>query len=144
MAKTHEKWHRSTQICNYYRKMNKLNPWPPKPLNIDIGQSFTTSGSIESFKKIVPQQHYFCQFSRRTKVNKEAQYGHVIQPPTYKARRLFSNQQRFPRKSDIGDIFAHHLIYHLIILSDFEGSPILGVFLSGFLDQHWFRCLTSK
>ena len=40
LAKTHEKWHRSTQICNYYPKMKKLNQWPPKPLNIDIGQSF--------------------------------------------------------------------------------------------------------
>ena len=38
-------------VSNYCPKSKKLNPWPPKPLNIDIGQSFPTSGSIESFKK---------------------------------------------------------------------------------------------
>ena len=35
-------------VSNYCPKSKKLNPWPPKPLNIDIGQSFPTSGSIES------------------------------------------------------------------------------------------------
>ena len=49
-------------VSNYCPKSKKLNPWLPKPLNIDIGQSFPTIGSIESLKKIVPQQHYFCQF----------------------------------------------------------------------------------
>ena len=38
-------------VSNYCPKLKKLNPSPPKPLNIDIGQSFPTSGSIESFKK---------------------------------------------------------------------------------------------
>ena len=38
-------------VSNYCPKSKKLNPSPPKPLNIDIGQSFPTSGSIESFKK---------------------------------------------------------------------------------------------
>ena len=27
-------------MSNYCPKSKKLNPWPPKPLNIDIGQSF--------------------------------------------------------------------------------------------------------
>ena len=38
-------------VSNSCPKSKKINPWPPKPLNIDIGQSFPTSGSIESFKK---------------------------------------------------------------------------------------------
>ena len=38
-------------VSNYCPKSKKLNPWPPKQLNIDIGQSFPTSGYIESFKK---------------------------------------------------------------------------------------------
>ena len=38
-------------MSNYCPKSKKLNPWPSKPLNIDIGQSFPTSGSIESLKK---------------------------------------------------------------------------------------------
>ena len=38
-------------VSNYCPKSKNLNPWPPKPLNIDIGQSFPTSGSNESFKK---------------------------------------------------------------------------------------------
>ena len=38
-------------MSNYCPKSKKLNPWPPKPRNIDIGQSFPTSGSIESLKK---------------------------------------------------------------------------------------------
>ena len=29
-------------VSNYCPKSKKLNPWPPKPLNIDIGQSFPT------------------------------------------------------------------------------------------------------
>ena len=58
-TKKHGKYH---YVSNYCTKSKKLNPWPPKPLNIDTGQSFPTIGSIESLKKIVPQQHYFCQF----------------------------------------------------------------------------------
>ena len=50
-------WRSSVQEMLAHLK--KLNPWPPKPPNVDIGQSFPTSGSIESLKKIVPQQHYF-------------------------------------------------------------------------------------
>ena len=38
-------------VSNYCPKSKKLNPSPPKPLNIDIGQSFPTSRSIESFLK---------------------------------------------------------------------------------------------
>ena len=38
-------------VSNYCPKSKKLNPSPPKPRNIDIGQSFPTSGSIESLKK---------------------------------------------------------------------------------------------
>ena len=38
-------------VSNYCPKSKKLIPLPPKPLNIDIGQSFPTSGSIESLKK---------------------------------------------------------------------------------------------
>ena len=38
-------------VSNYCPKSKKINPWPPKPLNIDIGQSFPTIGSIESLKK---------------------------------------------------------------------------------------------
>ena len=49
-------------MCNYCPKLEKLNPWPPKPLNIGIGQSFNSSGSTQSPKKTGPQQHYFWQF----------------------------------------------------------------------------------
>ena len=49
-------------MCNNCPKMKKLNPWPPKPLNIDIRQSLLSNRSIESPKKIPTQQHYFCQF----------------------------------------------------------------------------------
>ena len=38
-------------MCNYCPKLEKLNPWPPKPLNIGIGQSFNSSGSTQSPKK---------------------------------------------------------------------------------------------
>ena len=37
-------------MCNYCPKLEKLNPWPPKPLNIGIRQSFKSSGSIQSKK----------------------------------------------------------------------------------------------
>ena len=40
-------------LCNYCPKLEKLNPWPPKPLNIHIGQSFKSNRSIESTKKIL-------------------------------------------------------------------------------------------
>ena len=42
-------------------KLKKLDWWPPKPLNIDIGQSLFSNKTIESPKKIMPQQHYFCK-----------------------------------------------------------------------------------
>ena len=35
-------------LCNYCPKLKKLNPSPPKPLNIDIGQSISSNGSIET------------------------------------------------------------------------------------------------
>ena len=38
-------------LCNYCPKLKKLNPSPPKPLNIDIGQSISSNGSIETPKK---------------------------------------------------------------------------------------------
>ena len=38
-------------MCNYCPKLKKLNPWPPKPLNIGIRQSFNSSGSTQSPKK---------------------------------------------------------------------------------------------
>ena len=38
-------------LCNYCLKLKKLNPWPPKPLNIDIGQSLYSSRYVESKKK---------------------------------------------------------------------------------------------
>ena len=38
-------------MCNYCPKLKKLDLWPPKPLNIDIGQSFNSNGSIETLKK---------------------------------------------------------------------------------------------
>ena len=38
-------------VSNYCPKSKKLIPLPPKPLNIDIGQSFFSNGTIESPKK---------------------------------------------------------------------------------------------
>ena len=38
-------------VSNYCPKSKKLNLRPPKPLNIDIGQSLLSNGTIESPKK---------------------------------------------------------------------------------------------
>ena len=38
-------------LCNYCPKLEKLNPWPPKPLNIHIGEFLFSNGTIESPKK---------------------------------------------------------------------------------------------
>ena len=35
-------------ICNYWPKLKKLNPWPLKHIDIDMGQSPLSNGSIES------------------------------------------------------------------------------------------------
>ena len=38
-------------VSNYCPKLKKLNPSPPKPLNIDKGQSLLSNGTVESPKK---------------------------------------------------------------------------------------------
>ena len=38
-------------FCNYCPQLKKINPSTPKPLNIDIGQSLLSNGTIESPKK---------------------------------------------------------------------------------------------
>ena len=45
-------------------EIEKAQSVTPKPLNIDIGQSFPVD-PLKVLKKIVPQQHYFCQYLRK-------------------------------------------------------------------------------
>ena len=52
-------------FLNYSPNLENLDTSPPKPQNIDIGQSFDSTGTIESKKKALPKQHYFGKILNR-------------------------------------------------------------------------------
>ena len=61
---SHLRWylnHHSPYICLTFLQNEKSQSVSPKSLNIDIGQSLFSNGSIVSPKKVMPKQHYFCQ-----------------------------------------------------------------------------------